>query len=120
EIYAVTHDDRQAEFLIRRELCRAGGFSEAEIEAHLVLLQDERAVRHVLRVASGLESLVLGEAQILGQVGDALVLATEIRTAQTLLTRLFTSAMHTGKRARTETAISRYTTSVSHAAATLV
>lgn len=120
EVYAVTQDDGQAEMLIRRELCHAGSFAPEDIHAHLVVLEDERAVRHLFRVASGLESLILGEAQILGQVADALALANYTRSAKTLLARVFNGALHTGKRARTETAISRYTTSVSHAAAQLV
>ncbi|MEQ8675587.1 MAG: glutamyl-tRNA reductase [Aggregatilineales bacterium] len=122
EVYAVTQsdEDTHAESLIRRELCRAGDFSPEEIDPHLVVLQDERAVRHLFRVASGLESVILGEAQILGQVGDALALANATHSSRTLLGRVFSGALHTGKRARTETAISRYTTSVSHAAAQLV
>ena len=120
EVYAVTRDDAQAEHIIRRELCHAGGFTPEEIAPHLIVLEDERAVRHLFRVASGLESLILGEAQILGQVGDALDLANASQSAKTLLGRVFNAALHTGKRARTETAISRYTTSVSHAAAQLV
>lgn len=78
------------------------------------------AVRHLFSVATGLESLVLGETQIMRQIAEALAQAQESRTSGTLLNRLFTAALHTGKRARTETAISQHTLSVSHAAARIV
>ncbi|HKT37091.1 MAG TPA: hypothetical protein VJR48_01900, partial [Ktedonobacterales bacterium] len=78
------------------------------------------AVRHLFRVAAGLESLVLGETQIMRQLAGALDQAYQSRTSGALLNRLYTTALHTGKRARTETAISQHTLSVSHAAAQLV
>jgi glutamyl-tRNA reductase len=78
------------------------------------------AVRHLFRVAAGLESLVLGETQIMRQLAGALDQAHQSRTSGALLNRLYTTALHTGKRARTETAISQHTLSVSHAAAQLV
>jgi glutamyl-tRNA reductase len=66
---------------------------------------DEDAVCHLLRVAAGLDSLVLGEPQILGQVTDAYSLARKQGTAGKILSRLFQTAIHAGKRARAETAI---------------
>lgn len=78
------------------------------------------AVRHLFRVAAGLESLVLGETQIMRQIAEAMAQAREIGTSGPLLSRLFAMALHAGKRARTETAISQHTLSVSHAAAALV
>jgi glutamyl-tRNA reductase len=81
---------------------------------------DADAVRHLFRVAAGLESLVLGETQIMRQLAGALDQAQGTGTSGALLNRLYTAALHTGKRARTETAISQHTLSVSHAAAQLV
>jgi glutamyl-tRNA reductase len=78
------------------------------------------AVRHLFRVAAGLESLVLGETQIMRQLAEALDQAHESHTSGALLNRLYGAALHSGKRARTETAISQHTLSVSHAAAQLV
>jgi glutamyl-tRNA reductase len=69
-----------------------------------------------MRVAAGLDSMILGEAQILGQVQQAFALAQSAESAGPVLSHLFTLAAHTGKRARTETDISRHITSVSHAA----
>lgn len=80
---------------------------------------DEQVVNHLVRVATGLDSLVIGEPQILGQVTRALELALDLGACGPVLSRLFRSAIHTGKRARTETAISRNPTSVSSLAASL-
>jgi glutamyl-tRNA reductase len=77
------------------------------------------AVHHLFDVASGLDSLVIGEPQILGQVTRALELARGQNTAGPILNRLFQAAIHAGKRARTETAISRNPASVSSLAASL-
>jgi glutamyl-tRNA reductase len=77
------------------------------------------AVRHLFEVAAGLDSLVIGEPQILGQVTRALELARGQNTAGSVLNRLFQAAIHTGKRTRTETAISRNPASVSSLAASL-
>jgi len=88
-----------------------------EIRPHLYRFQDMDAVQHLFEVASGLDSLVVGEPQILGQVTKALELARGQNTAGPILNRLFQSAIHTGKRARTETAISRNPASVSSLAA---
>jgi len=74
--------------------------------------RDQEAVRHLFRVASGLDSLVLGEPQILGQVTRAWELARGQGTVRAVLGRLFQAAVHTGKRARTETAISHNPASV--------
>lgn len=77
-------------------------------------------VNHLLRVACGLDSMVLGEAQILGQVGDAYQSAQQAHTLTPILHRLFTTASQTGKRAHSETAISQYATSMSHIALNLL
>lgn len=83
----------------------------------VVQASNERAVEHLLRVAAGLESMVLGEPQILGQVAQAIAKASNQHCAGILLNHLFTQAVQAGKRARSETDISRYTTSISHATA---
>lgn len=90
-----------------------------EFRQHLYRLQDQDAVRHLYEVAAGLNSLVVGEPQILGQVTKALELARGQNAAGPLLNRLFQAAIHTGKRARTETAISRNPASVSSLAASV-
>jgi len=88
-------------------------------EDHFYVLQHEDAVRHLLRVASGIDSMVLGESQILGQVREAMSIATDASTLNGTLSFTFHSAIHTGKRARTETNIGRHAVSVSSAAVSL-
>jgi glutamyl-tRNA reductase len=90
-----------------------------ELPLHLYHYTGRAAAEHLMKVACGLDSQILGEPQILGQVGFALHAAQQAGSAGPLLHRLFGGAIHTGKRARTETAISRYTTSTSHAAVLL-
>ncbi len=92
----------------------------AEISSHLYYLQGEDAVQHLLNVAAGLDSVVLGEPQILGQVTDAYSAARRHGTAGKLLSRLFQTAIQAGKRARTETAISHNATSVASVAVKLI
>lgn len=77
------------------------------------------AVKHLFRVASGLDSQVLGESQILGQVKDAFTLATESDTTGPILNNLFQTAFHVGKRVRSETEIGAGAVSISSAAVEL-
>jgi glutamyl-tRNA reductase len=115
ELYMVAEDTQTSQVAFERCLAnRATG-----LRSHLYVLEGRAAVSHLLHVASGLDSLVLGESQILGQVAQALEQAQAARAAGPILTHLFTQAVHTGKRARSETRIERHTTSISHAAALL-
>jgi glutamyl-tRNA reductase len=91
----------------------ACGVPLADFVEHSYLLADEEAVGHLLRVAAGLDSLVLGEPQILGQVTDAYMTAVSQHSSGPVLDALFKSAIRTGKRVRTETAISSNPASVS-------
>jgi glutamyl-tRNA reductase len=83
---------------------------------HLYVHYDEAAVRHLFTVAAGLDSAVLGEGEILGQVAEAWSMAREEGSAGASLNLLFRLALEAGKRVRTETAISRGITSVAQAA----
>lgn len=86
---------------------------------HLMCLSEQEATSHLLRVAAGLESLALGEAQILGQVRGALRAAQESGAAGSVLNALFNQALATGKRVRTETGLGRGAFSIGHAAVDL-
>ncbi len=79
----------------------------------LYTLQDERVASHLFRVAAGLESQVLGEPQILGQVSDAYTLALKMGSVDLMLSRLFQAAIHAGKRVRSETDIASNPASIS-------
>jgi glutamyl-tRNA reductase len=100
-------------------LSETRGVPTDEFIPHLYHYTDRDAVRHLMRVASGLDSLVLGEPQILGQVTNALEQARGAGSSGPLLSRLFQRAIYAGKRARTETHIARNPASVSSLAASL-
>lgn len=120
EIYAVADEIAGGRAAIEGFLSRLQGISPGTLKPHLYFKHDGDAVLHLMRVAAGLDSMILGEPQILGQVSQAYASARTASTVGPILAQLFTQAVHGGKRARTETSISRHTTSVSHAAALLV
>lgn len=100
-------------------LAEASGVALEQLEPYLFYLSDQEAVTHLLRVAAGLNSLILGEPQILGQVADALELARDHKAVGSLLSRLFEFAIRAGKRVRTETTIARNPASISSVAVRL-
>ena len=116
EIYAVTEKFHGAYADIRDFLCSVGDISPDELHPHLYAQHDDAAVVHLFEVAAGLDSAVLGESEILGQVRTAWEVAQAEGGARTTLNLLFRHALSVGKRARTETGIGRGTASVSHAA----
>jgi len=87
-----------------------------ELTPHLFSEHDDAAVSHLFEVAAGLDSAVIGEGEILGQIRTAWQVAQEESAARSGMNLLLRSAVETGKRARSETAIGRGTASVSHAA----
>jgi glutamyl-tRNA reductase len=90
-----------------------------DLEGHYYVRAGDEAVRHLLHVAAGLDSLVLGEAQILGQVGDAFKAASAAGTVGRVLGRLLPLALEVGKRARAQTRIGQGFVSISSAAVDL-
>jgi glutamyl-tRNA reductase len=120
EVYAITDHSELAQDAIVDCLLSARNVPTALLLDSVYRRERISATRHLFRVAAGLESLVLGETQILRQIAGALDQARAIGGSGPLLNRMFTAALHTGKRARTETAISQHTLSVSHAAVRLV
>src|SRR5262245_16445355 len=95
------------------------GLPEAQFVPHLYQLHDVEAVRHLFRVAAGLDSLVLGEPQILGQVKVAYGAARAAQRTGVVLTQLFERALHVAKMVRSDTGISDHAVSVSSAAVEL-
>jgi glutamyl-tRNA reductase len=92
--------------VLLRLLSRYAGLGDADAKQYIVRRYDREAAQHLFRVASGLESLVLGEAQIQGQVRDALDVAnagTEARVVGPVLSRLFQTALRVGAQVRTDT-----------------
>jgi glutamyl-tRNA reductase len=117
EVYALVHNPKIATEAIIALLSRACDIAPEAFAQHLYIYNDEEASRHLLRVATGLDSMVLGEPQILGQITNAFEAALSQGAAGTVLSALFRAAIHTGKRARTETAIGVNSASVSSVAA---
>jgi glutamyl-tRNA reductase len=120
EVYGVTADVERAASAIIERLAAPLAIAPEALAGSLYCLTGERAERHLLRVAAGLESVIVGESQIQGQVADALNAARATKTCGPNLSRLFADALHAGKRARSDTGIGRQALSVSHAAAELV
>jgi glutamyl-tRNA reductase len=116
EVYAVAERYHAAHTDILEFLCETSGLSADEITPHLYSQFDDDAVVHLFEVAAGIDSAVLGETEIVGQVRDAWDFAMKQGTSRSTLNLLFRYALESGKRARTETGISRSTASVAHAA----
>src|SRR6478736_3815363 len=95
------------------------GISHDSIVPHLFVHRGADAARHLFRVAAGLDSMVVGEPQILGQVKDAYAKAAAHKVTGALTNRLFTAAFSVGKRVRTETGLGEGAVSVSYAAISL-
>jgi glutamyl-tRNA reductase len=120
EVYASADDANAGVLFIKKFLANLQNVSSAELMGHLYNYSGDAAIQHLMRVACGLDSMILGETQILGQVTQAFEDSRKAGMTGAILSHLFAQAIHAGKRARTETPISRYTTSVSHAAALLM
>ncbi len=116
EIYAVAERFHGAFQDIRDFLAEVAFLAPEDFSDHLYVHYDAPAVAHLFEVAAGLDSAVLGESEILGQVKRSWDRAREEGAAGPALNLLFRHALEAGKRARTDTAIARHTTSVSQAA----
>jgi glutamyl-tRNA reductase len=119
EVYAASDDVAAARADLAAFMSDFHGVDRAEIGPHLYDLAGPDSTRHLFRVAAGLDSLVVGEPQILGQVKEAHALATGAQTVGPVLNRLFHSSFATGKRVRTETGLAAGAVSVSFAAVAL-
>src|SRR5499433_2504955 len=119
EVYAVAEVAGEARGAIFRHLCRQRGVPADLVEQALYTHEEGDAVRHAFRVASSLDSMVIGEPQILGQVKDAFALAQSCEAVGPALHSLFTQAFAVAKKVRTETEIARHAVSVSFAAVEL-
>lgn len=117
ELYLAGDDDCAPSVL--RWLAGFHDLDSSELEQSLYVYRDAEAVRHVMRVAAGLDSMVLGEPQIFGQLKDAYALARENNASGTFLSRMFEQAFSVAKRVRTQTAIGENPVSVAYAAVSM-
>ncbi|WP_026082410.1 glutamyl-tRNA reductase [Mastigocladopsis repens] len=119
EIYVVTHETEQGIREVTQFLSEHSKLPVTSLRQHLFVLLHQDAVMHLMRVAAGLDSLVLGEGQILAQVKNTHKLGQQYNGIKTVLNRLFKQAITAGKRVRTETSIGTGAVSISSAAVEL-
>ncbi len=118
ELLAMTTSLSGKEDLIAR-WAEIKGQKPQELEAHVFVHTDESAIQHLFEVASSLDSLVLGEPQILGQLKQAYKQCVEAKSVNTITTRLLHKAFSVAKRVRTETSLASSAVSISYAAVEL-
>jgi glutamyl-tRNA reductase len=119
EVYGVAKAEANATTAVRAFLAEQRGVKTTEVAEHLYEHRGSSAIRHVFRVASSLDSLVVGEAQILGQLKDAYGVAGQAGTSGSVLSRCLERAFGVAKRVRTETTIARGAANVSSVAVEL-
>lgn len=119
ELYVVSDQPHTGRYYSKAFMEQAFNMSKEEFVDHLYVKEEDEAVRHLMRVTGGLDSMVLGETQILGQVKDAFQAAQEQKTTGTIFNRLFKETVTLGKRIHSETEIGQHAVSVSYAAVEL-
>lgn len=119
EIYGVTDDPDDAFNRIVQILSSYSGLQKNELEKYLFKLTGREAIKHIFKVSASLDSMVIGEPQIVCQFKDAFTKAREEKTVRHILTRLFDKALNVSKKIRTSTGISKRAVSISYAAVEL-
>ncbi|MCQ6560843.1 glutamyl-tRNA reductase [Paenibacillus mendelii] len=119
ELYAVVDRHQLCGHYIRNFMEQWFKLPRQQFTNHLYMYEDEQAIDHLFRVTSGLDSMVIGETQILGQVRNAFLLAQEHKTTGTIFNMIFKQAVTVAKRAHSETSIGETAVSVSYAAVEL-
>ncbi len=119
EMLVTTEDVERAIEEIISEWSRKSGVEQDNFKGHLYVYRNIDAVTHIFRVASSLDSLVIGEPQILGQLKDAFRKASDARLSGPIINRLLHKAFSVAKRVRTETGIASKAVSISYAAVEL-
>ncbi|UBM63526.1 glutamyl-tRNA reductase [Candidatus Sulfidibacterium hydrothermale] len=120
EIYyhANNQQKHQAQQEILKQLAAVKTYNDT-LKSNFYFYENEQTVEHLFKVVSGIDSLIVGEDQIIGQVKEAFQFAKEHETTDKILNRLFLKALETGKKVRTQTEISRGSASASSAAVNL-
>ena len=119
EIYTVVDQLHTGEHFVKRFLAEWFHLPKEEFHPYLYIKQDQDATEHLIRVVSGLDSMIVGETQILGQMRDAFFVAQKQGSTGTLFNHLFKQAITFGKKVHTETGIGQSATSISYAAVEL-
>ena len=119
EIYASVKDAAEGTESIKRFITDHHGLSRSDLDQSLYVYTEAEGVQHVFRVASSLDSLVVGEPQILGQLKDAFDIALQAKTTSTVLNKLLKKSISVAKRVRTETKLAEGAVNISYAAVEL-
>ncbi|HLR67122.1 glutamyl-tRNA reductase [Virgibacillus alimentarius] len=119
EIYAVVDQIHTGRYYIKQFLAEWFQVKKEQFTAFLQIAESDEAIEHLFRVSAGLDSMILGETQILGQVREAFFTAQQAYTTGTIFNELFKQAISFAKRAHKETAIGEHAVSVSYAAVQL-
>ena len=119
EVYAVVDQLHTGRYYIKRFLSNWFNVPMESFETHLVINENDKAIEHLLKLSAGMDSMVLGETQILGQVRDSFLEAQSIGTTGTVFNELFKQAVTFSKRAHSETGIGANAVSISYAAVEL-
>jgi len=119
EVFTISADNENKTANGLKFLKNCLGVSDDILHQHIYTLEGSAAVKHLFRTASGLDSMIIGEYEILGQVKQALAAAEKARMTDLPLRHIFQSAIHTGRRVREETGISKNALSVSSVAVDL-
>ncbi|WP_457642501.1 glutamyl-tRNA reductase, partial [Persephonella sp.] len=119
EIYGVTDNTEKAFNGVLHILSSYSGVTKNDLEKYLFKYTGREAIKHIFRVSASLDSMVIGEPQIVCQFKDAFTKAREFYTARHVLTRLFDKALNVSKKIRTSTGISKRAVSISYAAVEL-
>ncbi len=119
EVYSVVRVIEVGKKEIIDYLCKKSGLKPEILNSHLYFYEGKRAIRHLFEVAASLDSMVVGEAQILGQLKESYSIAQELQATDIIFNRLFRRAFRVGKRVRTETSIGESAVSISYAAVQL-
>jgi len=115
EVYCASVDPADASDEVLRFISDYHGLTPEAVSPYVYRHGGPEAVRHLFRVAAGLDSMIVGESQILGQVREALVAASDAESVRVSLAGLFHSAIRTGRKVRAETDIGRNALSISYA-----
>lgn len=119
ELYGIPSNELVDTQQIEEELIKFKNADNSVKPEHFYLLHSSIAISHLFKVVSGIDSMILGDVQILNQIKEAYLTAAKLKTVGKLTARLFDTAFHVGKRARSETQIGEGAVSISYAAVEL-
>ncbi|WP_293443374.1 glutamyl-tRNA reductase [Persephonella sp.] len=116
EIYGISDSPDESYIDILKILSSYSGLKVEDLKKYIFLYKDKSAIKHIFQVSSSLDSMVIGEPQIVCQFKDSFIKAKENNTVKHVMTRLFDKAMNVSKKIRTSTGISKRAVSISYAA----